>query len=175
MASKDDFLKDLLKKVVNKAIKDGAPRLVNKPPRPSAAQRAAKRAARGPSLSSETRQKGTEQLIREWDRKLKADQVNKRLANKDSSLLAIREKRGNPVTKKQIRDAKGANKGLEKNLPKVAGKQSKKSESQLISEAAARRNKMEARKAAGGKNSAENIAKRQQKRAEMRKKNNKKK
>jgi hypothetical protein len=171
MASKDDFLKDLLKKVVNKAIKDGAPRLVNKPPRPSAAQRA----ARGPSLSSETRQKGTEQLIREWDRKLKADQVNKRLANKDSSLLAIREKRGNPVTKKQIRDAKGANKGLEKNLPKVAGKQSKKSESQLISEAAARRNKMEARKAAGGKNSAENIAKRQQKRAEMRKKNNKKK
>jgi len=140
--------------------------------RPSAAERAAKR---GPSLSAETRQKGTSQMVREWDRRLKADEVNERIAKRDSSLLGRREMEGRPVTKKQIRDAKGASKGLKKNLPKVAGRESKKSETQQIAEAAARRNKMEARKAAGGKNSAENIAKRQQKRAEMRKKNNKKK
>jgi hypothetical protein len=140
--------------------------------RPSAAERAAKR---GPSLSAETRQKGTSQMVREWDRRLKADEVNKRIASGDSSLFGRREIEGRPVTKKQIRDAKGASRGLKKNLPKVAGRESKKPETQQIAEAAARRNKMEARKAAGGKNSAENIAKRQQKRAEMRKKNNKKK
>lgn len=172
---KGDFLKELLEKVVNNAMKKGAKPIVNKPPRLTAAQRAAKRAAQGPSLSSEQRQKGTQQLMREWDRRLKADQVNKRLAKKDPSLLAIREKMGKPVTKKQIRDAKGADKGLKKNLPNVAKREAKKSEGQQIAEAARRAERKEAYKAKGGKNSPENIAKRQQKRAEMRNKNNKKK
>lgn len=172
---KGDFLKQLLKKVVNDAIKKGAKPIVNKPPRPTAAQRAAKRAARGPSLSAEQRQKGTQQLMREWDRRLKADQVNKRLAKKDPGLLAIREKMGKPVTKKQIRDAKGADRGLKKNLPNVAKREAKKSENQQIAEAAERAKRKETYKAKGGKNSPENIAKRQQKRAEMRNKNNKKK
>lgn len=172
---KGDFLKELLEKVVNNAMKKGAKPIVNKAPRLTAAQRAAKRAARGPSLSAEQRQKGTQQLMREWDRRLKADQVNKRLAKKDPSLLAIREKMGKPVTKKQIRDAKGADKGLKKNLPNVAKREAKKSESQQIAEAARRHERREAYKAKGGKNSPENIVKRQQKRAEMRNKNNKKK
>ena len=172
---KGDFLKNLLKKVVDDAMKKGAPRLVNKPPRPTAAQRAAKRAARGPSLSPEQRQKGTQQMIREWDRRLKAGEVNKRLAKKDPNLLAFRESTGRPVTKKQIRDAKGADRGLKKNLPNVAKKESKKSEGQQIAEAAKRAERKEAYKAKGGKNSPENIAKRQQKRADMRNKNNKKK
>lgn len=175
MASKDDFLKDLLKRVVNKAMKNGAKPIVNKPPRPTAAQRAAKRAARGPSLSPEQRQKGTQQLMREYDRKLKAMEVNERLAKKDSSLLALREKMGKPVTKKQIRDAQGADRGLKKNMPKKVQREAKKSEGQQIAEAARRAERKEAYKAKGGKNSPENIAKRQQKRAEMRNKNNKKK
>jgi hypothetical protein len=172
---KDDFLKELLKRVVNKAMKDGAPKLVNKPPRPTAAQRAAKRAARGPSLSPEQRQKGTSQLMREYDRKLKAIEVNERLAKKDPNLFAFREKMNKPVTKKQIRDAEGADKGLKKNMPKKVQRDAKKPENKLVGEAAQRAERKEAYKAKGGKNSPENIAKRQQKRAEMRKKNNKKK
>lgn len=172
---KDDFLKNLLKRVVNKAMKDGAPAITNKAPRPTAAQRAAKRAARGPSLSPEQRQKGTQQLIREYDRKVKAMEVNERLAKKDSNLLAYREKMGKPVTKKQIRDAKGADKGLKKNMPKKIQREAKKSEGQQIAEAAKRAERKDAYKAKGGKNSPENIAKRQQKRADMRNKNNKKK
>ena len=175
MAGKDDFLKDLLKRVVNNAMKKGAKPIVNKPPRPTAAQRAAKRAARGPSLSPEQRQKGTQQLMREYDRKLKAMEVNKRLAKKDPNLFAFREKMGKPVTKKQIRDAKGADKGLKKNMPKKVQRDAKKPENKLVGEAAQRAARKEAYKAKGGKNSPENIAKRQQKRAEMRKKNNKKK
>jgi hypothetical protein len=172
---KDDFLKELLKRVVNKAMKDGAPKLVNKPPRPTAAQRAAKRAARGPSLSPEQRQKGTSQLMREYDRKLKAIEVNERLAKKDPNLFAFREKMNKPVTKKQIRNAEGADKGLKKNMPKKVQRDAKKPENKLVGEAAQRAERKEAYKAKGGKNSPENIAKRQQKRAEMRKKNNKKK
>jgi hypothetical protein len=125
---KDDFLKELLKRVVNKAMKDGAPKLVNKPPRPTAAQRAAKRAARGPSLSPEQRQKGTSQLMREYDRKLKAIEVNERLAKKDPNLFAFREKMNKPVTKKQIRNAEGADKGLKKNMPKKVQRDAKKPE-----------------------------------------------
>jgi hypothetical protein len=140
--------------------------------RPSAADRAAKR---GPSLSAETRQSGKGQMFREWDKRLKADEVNDRISNRDSSLFGRREMQGKPVTKKQIRDAEGASRGLKKNLPKVAGKQSKKTEGQQIAEAARRAERKEAYKAKGGKNSPENIAKRQQKRAEMRNKNNKKK
>ena len=140
--------------------------------RPSAADRAAKR---GPSLSAETRQSGKGQMFREWDKRLKADEVNDRISNRDSSLFGRREMEGRPVTKKQIRDAEGASRGLKKNLPKVAGKQSKKTEGQQIAEAARRAERKEAYKAKGGKNSPENIAKRQQKRAEMRNKNNKKK
>ncbi len=136
---------------------------------------AAKRAARGPSLSPEQRQKGTQQLMREYDRKLKAMEVNERLAKKDSSLLALREKMGKPVTKKQIRDAQGADQGLKKNMPKKIQRETKKPEGQQIAEAAKRAERKEAYKAKGGKNSPENIAKRQQKRADMRKKNNKKK
>jgi hypothetical protein len=140
--------------------------------RPSAADRAAKR---GPSLSAETRQSGKGQMFREWDKRLKADEVNDRISNRDSSLFGRREMQGKPVTKKQIRDAEGASRGLKKNLPKVAGKQSKKTEGQQIAEAARRAERKEAYKAKGGKNSPENIVKRQQKRAEMRNKNNKKK
>jgi hypothetical protein len=140
--------------------------------RPSAADRAAKR---GPSLSAETRQSGKGQMFREWDKRLKADEVNDRISNRDSSLFGRREMQGKPVTKKQIRDAEGASRGLKKNLPKVAGKQSKKTEGQQIAEAARRAERKETYKAKGGKNSPENIVKRQQKRAEMRNKNNKKK
>ena len=114
-------------------------------------------------------------MFREWDKRLKADEVNDRISNRDSSLFGRREMQGKPVTKKQIRDAEGASRGLKKNLPKVAGKQSKKTEGQQIAEAARRAERKEAYKAKGGKNSPENIAKRQQKRAEMRNKNNKKK
>ncbi len=140
--------------------------------RPSQAERMAKR---GGFVPAETRQKGTQQMIREYDRAIKASEVNERLAKKDPSLLAIREKMGKPVTKKQIRDAKGANKGLKKNLPKKVQRETKKSESQQIAEAARRAERKEAYRAKGGKNSPENIAKRQQKRAEMRNKNKKKK
>ena len=138
--------------------------------RPSAAERAAKRSGFVPA---EVRQKGTQQMIREYDRAIKASQVNERLAKKDSSLLAIREKMGKPVTKKQIRDAQGADRGLKKNLPKKFQREAKKSEGQRLSEAAKRADRKEAYKAKGGKNSPENIAKRQQKRAAMRNKNNK--
>jgi len=172
---KGDFLKKLLEKVVNDAIKKGAPRLVNKPPRPTAAERAAKRAARGPSLSPEQRQKGIKQMLKEYDNALKAEQVNRRLAKKDPNLLAYREKMGKPVTKKQIRDAKGADQGLRKNLPKKIQRETKKSEGQQIAEAAQRAARKEAYKAKGGRNSPENIKKRQQKRADIRNKNNKKK
>ena len=114
-------------------------------------------------------------MIREYDRKVKAMEVNERLAGKDSNLLAYREKMGKPVTKKQIRDAKGADRGLKKNMPKKIQRETKKSEGQQIAEAAKRAERKDAYKAKGGKNSPENIAKRQQKRADMRNKNNKKK
>ena len=140
--------------------------------RPSAAERAAKR---GGFVPAEQRQKGTQQMIREYDRAIKASEVNERLAKNDPNLFAFREKMGKPVTKKQIRDAKGADKGLKKNLPKKVKRETKKPESQQIAEAAKRAERKEAYKAKGGKNSPENIAKRQQKRAEMRNKNNKKK
>jgi hypothetical protein len=140
--------------------------------RPSAAERAAKRSQFVPA---ETRRKGTQQMIREYDRGIKASQVNERLAKKDPNLLAFRESTGRPVTKKQIRDAKGADRGLKKNLPKKVKRETKKPEGQQISEAAKRADRKQAYKAKGGKNSPENIAKRQQKRAEMRKKNDKKK
>jgi hypothetical protein len=95
--------------------------------RPSAAERAAKRSQFVPA---ETRQKGTQQMIREYDRGIKASQVNERLAKKDPNLLAFRESTGRPVTKKQIRDAKGADRGLKKNLPKKVKRETKKPEGQ---------------------------------------------
>lgn len=166
------------KRSIGKAVKkaDDAAKAARtarfKASRPTAAQRAAKRAER---LTPEMRSKGTKQLFKEYDNALKAEQVNKRIAEGDSGLFAIREMRNRPVTKKQIRDAKGADRGLRKNLPKKVQRETKKSESRQIAEAAGRAERKEAYKAKGGRNSPENIAKRQRKRAEMRNKNNKKK
>ena len=171
----DDTLRKLLTKAVKKANKTKLPA---KPPaqlkRPTAQQRYDARKAKGMYLDPETRFMGTKRMGKEWDRRLKADEVNERIANRDPSLSAIRDKQGRPITKKQIRDAEGKSKGLKKNLPNMAKRQ-KKSEGDEIQAAANRERRQIEYKAQGGKNSPERIVKRQQKRAEMRKNNKKKK
>lgn len=171
----DDALRKLLTKAVKKANKTKPPaKPPAKPKRPTAQQRYDARKAKGMYLDPETRFMGTKRMGKEWDRRLKADEVNERIAKKDSSLFAIRESKGRPVTQKQVRDAKGKSRGLKKNLPKIAKRQ-KKSEGDEIQAAANRERRQINYKAKGGKNSPENIAKRQQKRADMRKNNKKKK
>jgi hypothetical protein len=64
--------------------------------RPSAAERAAKRSQFVPA---ENTPKGTQQMIREYDRGIKASQVNERLAKKDPNLLAFPRKHGSSCYK----------------------------------------------------------------------------
>ena len=169
----DDVLRKLLTKAVKKANKSKTV-VKSAKPKLTAAQRYDAREAKGMFLDPEKRRMGIKQMEKEYDRSLKFDEVNERIAKRDPSLSAIRDKQGRPITKKQIRDAEGKSKGSKKNLPKRAQKDAK-SEGQAISDAAARAQRRTDYKAKGGKNSPENIAKRQQKRAEMRNKNNKKK
>lgn len=165
----DDTLRKLLTAAVKKANKSKA---VVKP-KLTAAQRYDIRKAKGMFLDKETRQTGIGQMIKEYDSRLKFDEVNQRMGNKDSAFLGRREMEGRPVTKKQIRDAQGKSKGSKKNLPKKAQKDAK-SEGQAIQDAADRAKRKADYKAAGGKNSPANIAKRQQKRAAIRDKNKRK-
>jgi hypothetical protein len=58
--------------------------------------------------------------------------VNERLAKKDPNLFAFRESMNKPVTKKQIRNAEGADKGLKKNMPKKVQRDAKKPENKLL-------------------------------------------
>ena len=167
----DDTLRKLLTDAVKKANKSKI--VAPAKPKLTAAQRYDARKAKGMFLDPETRRMGVGQMTKEYDRRLKFDEVNERIANKDSSLSAIREKQGKPLTKKQIRDAQGKSRGSKKNLPKRAQKDAK-SESEAIEAAAARAQRKIDYKASGGKNSRENIAKRQQRRAALRDKNKRK-
>lgn len=166
----DDTLRKLLTAAVKKANKSKASPVK---PKLTAAQRYDQRAAKGMFLDAETRRMGIEQIKKEYDRSLKFDEVNERIAKRDPSLEAIRDKQNRPITKKQIRDAEGKSRGSKKNLPKRAQKDAK-SEGKAIEDAAARAQRKIDYKAKGGRNSPENIAKRQQKRAAMRDKNKRK-
>ena len=179
----DDTLRKLLTAAVKKANKS---KTVTKPKLTPAQRYDARKAkgmfldpetrrmgTKGMFLDPETRRMGTEQMKKEYDNRLKFDEVNERIANRDPSLSAIRDKRGKPITKKQIRDAEGKSRGSKKNLPKKAQKDAK-SEGQAIEDAARRAQRKKDFKASGGKNSPANIAKRQQKRAAMRDKNKRK-
>ena len=168
----DDTLRKLLTDAVKKANKS---KTVTKSVKPklTAAQRYDAREAKGMFLDPETRRMGTGQMIKEYDNRLKFDEVNERIAKRDPSLSAIRDKQGRPITKKQIRDAEGKSKGSKRNLPKKAQKDAK-SEGQAIQDAADRAQRKKDFKASGGKNSPANIAKRQQKRAAMRDRNKRK-
>ena len=103
----DDTLRKLLTAAVKKANKS---KTVTKP-KLTPAQRYDARKAKGMFLDPETRRMGTEQMKKEYDNRLKFDEVNERIANRDPSLSAIRDKRGKPITKKQIRDAEGKYRG----------------------------------------------------------------
>lgn len=155
---------------IEKSVRNAAPKRSGAYGGLTAAQRYDIRKAKGMFLDKETRQTGIGQMVKEYDSRLKFDEVNQRMGNKDSAFLGRREMEGRPVTKKQIRDAQGKSKGSKKNLPKKAQKDAK-SEGQAIQDAADRAKRKADYKASGGRNSPANIAKRQQKRAAMRDKN----
>lgn len=158
---------------IEKSTRNAAPKRSGKYSGMTPQQRYDARKSKGMFIDPETRRMGTKQMEKEYDRRLKFDEVNERIAKRDPSLEAIREKRGTPITKKQIRDAQGKSRGSKKNLPKKAKKDAK-SEGQAIEDAAARAKRQADYRAKGGKNSPDNIAKRQQKRAAMRDKNKRK-
>jgi hypothetical protein len=131
--------------------------------RPSAADRAAKRAER---LDAETRSRGVTALNRQYDRIVKSEQVNKRIATGgDDTIFGIRERKGKPITPRQIRQAQEKSKGMKKNIPEFVKKQKGMSESQIIAQAAKKQKRMDEAKAAGGVNAPKKIAKRQSDRA----------
>ena len=131
--------------------------------RPSAADRAAKRAER---LDAETRRSGVTGMVREYDRMIKSEQVNNRIATGgDDTIFGIRERKGKPITPRQIRQAQEKSKGMKKNIPEFVKKQKGMSESQIIAQAAKKQKRMDEAKAAGGVNAPKKIAKRQSDRA----------
>ena len=131
--------------------------------RPSIADRAAKRAER---LDAETRSKGVTALNRQYDRIVKSEQVNKRIATGgNDTIFGIRERKGKPITPRQIRQAQEKSKGMKKNIPEFVKKQKGMSESQIIAQAAKKQKRMDEAKAAGGVNAPKKIAKRQSDRA----------
>ena len=131
--------------------------------RPSAAERAAKRAARP---DAETRLKGVAALNRQYDRIISSEQVNKRIAKGgDDTIFGIRERKGKPITPRQIKQAQEKSRGMKRNIPKFVDRQKGMSEDEIIAAAARKQKRMDARKAAGGVNSPDKIAKRQNERA----------
>ena len=131
--------------------------------RPSAADRAAKRATR---LDAETRSKGVTALNRQYDRIVKSEQVNKRIATGgDDTIFGIRESKGKPITPRQINQARKKSKGMKDNIPKFVQKQQGKSENEILAQAAKKQKRMDEAKAAGGVNAPKKIAKRQSDRA----------
>jgi hypothetical protein len=131
--------------------------------RPSAADRAAKRAER---LDAETRSRGVTALNRQYDRIVKSEQVNKRIATGgNDTIFGIRERKGKPITPRQINQARKKSKGMKKNVPEFVKKQKGMSESQIIAQAAKKQKRMDEAKAAGGVNAPKKIAKRQSDRA----------
>jgi len=131
--------------------------------RPSAAERAAKRATR---LDAETRSKGVTALNRQYDRIVKSEQVNKRIATGgDDTIFGIRESKGKPITPRQINQARKKSKGMKDNIPKFVQKQQGKSENEILAQAAKKQKRMDEAKAAGGVNAPKKIAKRQSDRA----------
>ena len=131
--------------------------------RPSAADRAAKRATR---LDAETRSKGLAALNKQYDRIISSEQVNKRIATGgDDTIFGIRERKGKPITPRQIKQAQEKSKGMKRNIPKFVDRQKGMSEDEIIAKAAKKQKRMDARKAAGGVNSPDKIAKRQNERA----------
>lgn len=131
--------------------------------RPSAAERAAKRASRP---DAETRSKGVAALNRQYDRIISSEQVNKRIATGgDDTIFGIRERKGKPITPRQIKQAQEKSRGMKKTIPEFVKKQRGMSENEIIAKAAKKQKRMDARKAAGGVNSPDKIAKRQNERA----------
>jgi len=131
--------------------------------RPSIADRAAKRATR---LDAETRSKGVTALNRQYDRIVKSEQVNKRIATGgDDTIFGIRESKGKPITPRQINQARKKSKGMKDNIPKFVQKQQGKSENEILAQAAKKQKRMDEAKAAGGVNAPKKIAKRQSDRA----------
>jgi len=131
--------------------------------RPSAADRAAKRATR---LDAETRSKGVAALNRQYDRIVKSEQVNSRIAKGgDDTIFGIRESKGKPITPRQINQARKKSKGMKNNIPKFVQKQQGKSENEILAQAAKKQKRMDEAKAAGGVNAPKKIAKRQSDRA----------
>ena len=131
--------------------------------RPSAADRAAKRATR---LDAETRSKGLAALNKQYDRIISSEQVNKRIATGgDDTIFGIRERKGKPITPRQIKQAQEKSRGMKKTIPEFVKKQQGMSENEIIAKAARKQKRMDARKAAGGVNSPDKIAKRQNERA----------
>jgi len=131
--------------------------------RPSAADRAAKRATR---LDAETRSKGVTALNRQYDRIVKSEQVNSRIATGgDDTIFGIRERKGKPITPRQIKQAQEKSKGMKDNIPKFVQKQQGKSENEILAQAAKKQKRMDEAKAAGGVNAPKKIAKRQSDRA----------
>ena len=131
--------------------------------RPSAAERAAKRATR---LDAETRSKGLAALNKQYDRIISSEQVNKRIATGgDDTIFGIRERKGKPITPRQIKQAQEKSRGMKRNIPKFVDRQKGMSEDEIIAKAASKQKRMDARKAAGGVNSPDKIAKRQNERA----------
>jgi hypothetical protein len=131
--------------------------------RPSAADRAAKRAER---LDAETRRSGVTGMVREYDRMIKSEQVNNRIATGgDDTIFGIRERKGKPITPRQIKQAQEKSKGMKKNIPKFVKNQQGMSENEMLAKAAKKQKRMEENKAAGGVNAPKKIAKRQSDRA----------
>ena len=131
--------------------------------RPSAAERAAKRAARPDAA---TRSTGISNMLRQYDNALKGEQVNKRIAKGgDDTIFGIRERKGKPITPRQIKQAQEKSRGMKKTIPEFVKKQQGMSENEIIAKAARKQKRMDARKAAGGVNSPDKIAKRQNERA----------
>jgi hypothetical protein len=131
--------------------------------RPSAADRAAKRATQ---LDAETRRSGVARMVRDYDRMIKSEQVNNRIATGgDDTIFGIRESKGKPITPRQINQARKKSKGMKDNIPKFVQKQQGKSENEILAQAAKKQKRMDEAKAAGGVNAPKKIAKRQSDRA----------
>ena len=131
--------------------------------RPSAAERAAKRASRP---DAETRSTGISNMLRQYDKALKGEQVNNRIATGgNDTIFGIRESKGKPITPRQIKQAQEKSRGMKRNIPKFVDRQKGMSEDEIIAKAAKKQKRMDARKAAGGVNSPDKIAKRQNERA----------
>jgi hypothetical protein len=105
-------------------------------------------------------------MVRDYDRMIKSEQVNNRIATGgDDTIFGIRERKGKPITPRQIRQAQEKSKGMKKNIPEFVKKQKGMSESQIIAQAAKKQKRMDEAKAAGGVNAPKKIAKRQSDRA----------